>query len=69
MHSHLVQNSGNVIIKRHVKNKRNRVNIDAPAIQQNYVKYVNAVDVNDHDIADYSVSIRTNRWYLRVFLW
>ena len=31
--------------------------------------FFNTVDVNDHDSADYSVSIRMNRWYLRVFLW
>ena len=69
MHSHLVQNSGNVIIKRHVKNKKNRVDIQAPVIQPDYVTYFNEVDINDYDSADYSVSIRTNRWYLRVFLW
>ena len=28
-----------------------------------------AVDINDHDSAENTVSIRTTRWYLRVFFW
>ena len=27
------------------------------------------MDQNDRDSADYSVSIRTNRWYLRIYFW
>ena len=38
-------------------------------IPPEFVMYFNAVDINDHNSADYSVSIFTNRWYLRVFLW
>ena len=69
LHTHLVKNDGDTTVKRHVKGKRQRIKLNAPPIQPEYVKYFNAVDVNDHDSADYSVSIRTNRWYLRVFLW
>ena len=69
LHSRLVQNDGDTKVKRHVKGKRLRIDLNAPPIQPEYVKYFNAVDTNDHDSADYSVSIRTNRWYLRVFLW
>ena len=43
--------------------------MSAQPIQPDYVKYLNDVDINDHDSADYSVPIRTNRWYLRVFVW
>ena len=30
---------------------------------------MNGVDRNDRDSADYSTSIRTNRYYLRIFCW
>ena len=69
LHTHLVKHDGDTTVKRHVKGKRQRIKLNAPPIQPEYVKYFNAVDVNDHDSADYSVSIRTNRWYFRVFLW
>jgi hypothetical protein len=41
--------------------------IDAPQAQQDCIKYFNAVDPNDRDSADYSTSIRTNRYYLWIF--
>ena len=69
LHTHLVQHGGDTIVKRHVKGNKQRIDLSAPPIQPDHAKYFNAVDVNDHDSADYSVSIRTNRWYLRVFLW
>ena len=37
--------------------------------QAEYVKWFNAVDRNDRDSADYSTSIRTNRYYIRIFCW
>jgi hypothetical protein len=33
------------------------------------VRYFNAVDRNDRDSADYSTSVRTSRYYLRIFFW
>ena len=51
------------------KNKRRIVNITALVIQTDYASFNNTVDVNDYDSEDYSVSIRTNRWCSRVFLW
>ena len=41
--------------------------INATRTQQDYMKYFNAVDLNDWDSADYLTSIRTNRYYLRIF--
>ena len=43
--------------------------IAAPQAQQDYVRYFNAVDRNDRDSADYSTSVRTSRYYLRIFNW
>jgi hypothetical protein len=48
------------------KNKR-RLVINCPPVQKNYAKNMNGVDRNDRDSADYTTSIRINRWYLRIF--
>jgi len=56
-------------VKRHVKGTRCHVVIDGPQAQAEYIKYFNAVDRNDRDSADYSTSIRTNRYCIRIFCW
>ena len=61
--------SNGISVKRHVRGKRDREIIDGVRAQAEYVKYFNAVDRNDRDSADYSTSIRTNRYYLRIFCW
>ena len=52
-----------------MKGKRVRICIDGPRARQDYAKYFNAVNRNDRDSADYSTSIRTNRYYIRIFCW
>ena len=37
--------------------------------QGNYAEHFHAVDRNDRGSADCTVTIRTNRWYMRVFFW
>ena len=64
LHNIEVGYSDGLSVKRHVKGKKGRVEIDGPKAQLEYVKYFNAVDRNDRDSADYSTSIRTNRYYL-----
>ena len=64
MHNSEVGYIDGLSVKRHVKWKKGRVEIDGPKAQSEYVKYFNAVDRNDRDSADYSTSIRTNRYYL-----
>jgi hypothetical protein len=49
--------------------ERSRDTISAPRAQADYVANYNAVDRNDWDSADYSTTIRTNRYYLRIFCW
>ena len=56
-------------VKRHVKGENSRDTIDGTHAQKDYVTYFNAVDRNDRDSADYSTSIRTARYYLRIFFW
>ena len=55
-------------VKRYMKGRSQRVDLLAPKIQREYAKHFNTVDRNDRDSADYSCSIRTARWYLRIFL-
>ena len=54
-------------VLRHVKGKSKRVSLKAPNVQKIYANNFNAVDRNDRGSADYTCSIRTNRWYLRIF--
>ena len=61
--------SEGLTVKRHTGKRAERDTIDAPLAQAKYVKYFNAVDRNDRDSADYSTTIRTNRYYLRIFCW
>jgi hypothetical protein len=37
--------------------------------QNDYAQNFNAVDLNDRDSADYSTTIRSNRYYLRIYKW
>ena len=61
--------SNGLSVKRHVRGKRDREIIDGVRAQLEYTKWMNAVDRNDRDSADYSTSIRSNRYYLRIFCW
>jgi hypothetical protein len=58
--------SGNTVSRRE-RGEGRRI-IDAPNAQQDYVTYFNGVDRTDRDSRDYSTSIRTNRYYLRILL-
>ena len=52
-----------------MKGKKAQIEIPGPRAPAQYVTYMNAVDRNDRDSADYSTSIRTNRYYIRIFCW
>ncbi len=69
MSSNKVGASFGSTVHRRERGKNTSTEIEAPRAQQDYVKYFNAVDHNDHDSADYLTSIRTNRYYLRIFGW
>ena len=40
-----------------------------PNAHDDYVRSMNGVDRNDQDSLDYSTSICTSRWYIRIFCW
>ena len=69
LHTDVVGSNGIGTTLRHVKKKRYRVEIGCPNIQKEYTEYMDAVDINDRDSAEYSISICTNCWYLRIFFW
>jgi len=62
-----VGRSDDLTVQRRVRGKYTRDTIVAPQAQVDYVANYNAVDRNDRDSADYSTTIRTNRYYLRIF--
>lgn len=69
VHTHKVGHSDDVKVKRHVKGKKGRIELQGTESQKDYSQYFNAVDRNDRDSAENSTSIRTSRWYLRLFFW
>ena len=64
-----VEASSGYFAKRGDKGQQGRDTISAPMAQQDYVQFYAAVDKNDRDIADWSTTIRTNRYYIRIFCW
>ena len=61
--------SNGLSVRRHVRGKRERKIIDDVRAQIEYAKWYNAVDCNDRDSADYSTTIRTCRYYIRIMCW
>jgi hypothetical protein len=69
LHTHLVRPGDGGFTRRGIKNKRRRLVIKCPPVRRDYAQFMSGVDRNDRESADYSTSIRTNRWYLRIFFW
>ncbi len=69
IHTNQVRATYQHTVQRSVKGKRRQVTLSAPQCQHDYAENFNAVDRNDRDSADYTASIRTSRWYLRLFCW
>ena len=49
--------------------KKERVKISCPAVVRDYSLNMNGVDKSDCDGRDNSMTIRSNRWYLRIWFW
>ena len=64
-----VGSSKDLFVRRSQKGKQGRSTFPAPMAQQDYTAHFNAVDRNDRDSADWSTTIRTIRYYLRIFFW
>jgi hypothetical protein len=46
-----------------------KVDVVSPPVTYEYSDCMGAVDMNDGDGANYSISIRSTRWYLRLLCW
>ena len=69
VHTHMVGNTDGETTLRYVKGKKNRAEISCPPIAKDYSLNMNGVDKSDRDGRDNSVTIRSNRWYLRIRFW
>jgi hypothetical protein len=69
LHNHLVQPTGETSVLRYNKSTRTSEEVPAPEILNDYARHMGGVDHDDRDGADYSVSIKTERYYLRIFFW
>ena len=67
IHTHVVGRSVGGEVMRYVKGRKRRVKLAAPRVQNDYATYYNVVDRNDRDSSGYTTSIKTNRFYLRIF--
>jgi hypothetical protein len=64
-----VGRSVGLTVNRRVRGKKRPDTIPGPHAQADYVQNLNAVDRNDRDSVDYSTTICTNRYYIRIFCW
>lgn len=69
LHTTEIRGNDGATARRAMKGKKRRVVINCPPAQKDYAANFNGVDLNDRDCGDYSTSIRSNRWYLRIFFW
>jgi hypothetical protein len=69
LHTTDIGASKDYMVRRSERGSTGQRILRAPRSQGTYAMHFHAVDRNDRDSADYTVSIRTNRWYLRVFFW
>jgi hypothetical protein len=69
LHSAQVSKSSGHTVQRWSRKEKKRVSVVAPPVTREYSDCMGAVDMNDGDGANYSVSFRSNRWYLRLFCW
>jgi hypothetical protein len=60
--------SQGLTVQRHVKGEKCET-IQQPNAHADCVRSMGGIDRNDQDSHDYSTSIRTNRWYIRIFCW
>ena len=69
LHTTAVGNSRGNSVRRHSKGRQGRIKIAAPQAQETYAENYSAVDRNDRDSADWSTTIKTVRYFLRIFTW
>jgi hypothetical protein len=69
LHNHLVEPTGDFTVLRYNKATRKSEPVPAPRILHDYAHHMGGIDHIDRDTADYSVSLKSERFYLRIFYW
>jgi hypothetical protein len=64
-----VGRSNGMTVQRHFRGKCTCDTIADPHAQADYIANYTAIDRNDWDSVDYSSTIHTNRYYLKIFCW
>jgi hypothetical protein len=70
LHTHKVcANTTNQVVLRREKGKKQCLELECPPVQPDYAHHFNGIDIQDKDIANYPTTLKTNRWYMRIFFW
>ena len=69
VHNKHVEPFGTHSVKRYSKDSRKREEIPSAKVVSDYGKNYSAVDRIDRDTSDWTVSVQTNRFYLRIEFW
>ena len=56
-------------VKRWSPADRKRMDVNSPAVTAEYAAHYSGVDHKDRDTADWTVSVRGSRFYMRIFFW
>ena len=67
LHNHKVGPPGEFRTMRYDREARERVPVDSHEIIPDYIQKMRGVDRIDRSMGDYTISMKGNRWYLRIF--
>ena len=68
-HNHVVEPIGGCSVSRYCRDNRRNVDIPSHKVVQEYARSYGGVNRKDHDTSDWTTSIRTKQFYLRIFFW
>ena len=60
---------GEHFVKRWSPSKKAKKDVESPSAVPVYANHYNGVDRKDRDTADWTVSLKSSRWYMRIFYW
>ena len=68
LHSHKVEPNNKTTVEQYDSPWRRNKTIKAPPVSPEYSLFMNGVGRKDPDTADWTISLQTNHYYLRIFL-
>lgn len=69
LHNHLVTDNADDFVRRWSPLQKKMKKISSHRITHDYAHHMNCVDHKDRDTADWTISLKSNRFYLRIFYW